>query len=130
MAAFPYRILVEWSDSDECFVARVPALNVAAHGDSSAEAAREAEVASGLVLEVLVEDGKSTPESDATADYAGKVALRMSRSMHARVARIAQAEDISINQLLVSIIAEGLARSTSRSPTSPRKRTRTRHTNR
>jgi predicted RNase H-like HicB family nuclease len=129
MTAFPYRILVEWSDADESFVARVPALNLATHGDSAEEATREAEVAAGLALDVLREDGTAAPEPDAAADYAGKVALRMSRSMHARVARLAQAEDVSINQLLVSIIAEGLARSSGRSPT-PRKRTTSRTSNR
>jgi len=129
MTAFPYRILVEWSVADERFVARVAALNLAAHGDSAEEATREAEVAASLALEVLRGDGKAAPEADATADYAGKVALRMSRSMHARVARLAQAEDVSINQLLVSMIAEGLARSPARS-TKPRKRPTLRHTSR
>lgn len=109
MVPFPYRIMVEWSDRDEAFVARIPALNVATHGDTEAEAAHEAKVAADLVLAVMREDGDAAPASDVAADYAGKIALRMPRSMHAQVARLAQAEDVSVNQLLVSLIARGLS---------------------
>jgi antitoxin HicB len=111
MAAFPYRILVEWSDEDECFIARVPAVEtLATHGDTPEEATREAMVATKLMLEALAAHGRPIPASDTAADFAGKVALRIPRSMHARVARIAGAEDVSINQLLVSLISEGLGR--------------------
>ena len=42
MKAFPYRIVVEFSEEDECWIARVPALpNCAAHGDTAEEAIRE-----------------------------------------------------------------------------------------
>lgn len=44
--AFRYRILVEWSDEDQAFIARVPALpGCMAHGPTAEKAAHEAEVA-------------------------------------------------------------------------------------
>lgn len=111
MEAFPCRILVEWSHDDECFIARVPAVEtVAAHGDTPGEAAREAMVATELMLKSLRAHKRAIPASDAAADYAGKVALRMPRSLHARAARAAQSEEVSLNQLLVSFISEGLGR--------------------
>ena len=64
MNTFPYRIQVEWSERDRCFVARVPALNVVTHGESAEEATREAQVAAGLMMGVLRDDGQTLPEPD------------------------------------------------------------------
>lgn len=53
---FRYRILVEWSDEDQAFIARVPALpGCLAHGATAEKAAHEAEVAAGLILDVMKE---------------------------------------------------------------------------
>jgi antitoxin HicB len=68
--AFRYRIVVEWSDEDRAFVARVPALpGCTAHGASAEEATREAEHMAALALEVLREDRRSVPPEDADATY-------------------------------------------------------------
>jgi predicted RNase H-like HicB family nuclease len=109
---FPYRTVVEWSQEDECFVARAPAFEaLATHGDTAGAAVHELGVAGEMMIEAMRSHGKSIPGPDAdVADFAGKVALRVPRSMHARVALVAQLEAVSINQLLVSIIAEGLGR--------------------
>ena len=78
---FRYRILVEWSDEDQVFVARVPALpGCMAHGPTPEKAAHEAEVAAGLFLDVMKEDGKQPPPVDAVADYSGQLRLRLRRS--------------------------------------------------
>ena len=58
MKPFRYRIVLEWSDEDAAFLARVPALpGCAAHGKTAEEAAREARRAAGAMLAVLREDG-------------------------------------------------------------------------
>jgi len=110
MAAFPYRILVEWSGDDEAFVARVPAVGVASHGESPEAATHEAMNATGLMLESLRAHKRPIPESDVSADYAGRIALRLSPSLHARVARAAAVDEQSLNTYLVGLIAEGLGR--------------------
>lgn len=109
---FPYRSVVEWSQQDECFIARAPAFEaLAAHGETADAAVRELAVAGEAVVAVMKETGRPVPAHDANvADFAGKVALRMPRTVHARVARLASAEDVSVNQLLVSLISEGLGR--------------------
>lgn len=97
---FPYRFVVEWSEEDEAFVARVPALpNCAAHGDTADEAIREVQEAAQGMLAVL---GAAAPPSDAVSSYSGKLQLRMPPSLHARLARLASAEGVSLNQLMVS----------------------------
>ena len=113
--AFRYRILVEWSDEDQVFVARVPALaGCMAHGPTAERAAREAEVAAGLFLDIMREDGKQPPPVDATADYSGQLRLRLPKSLHEAVSHLATAEGVSINTLMLSLIAEGCGRRSAR----------------
>ena len=112
---FPYRSVVEWSEEDACFIARAPAFaTLATHGDTQEQAVHELGIAGALMIEALKAHGRPVPEPDAdVADYAGKIALRVPRSMHARIARVAQSEAVSINQLLLGFVSEGLGRTAS-----------------
>lgn len=101
---FPYRIVAEWSEADACYVARVPAFpNCAAHGDTLAEAASEAQQAAEMMAAVL---GAKAPPSDLTATYSGKLQLRMPPSLHAALALRAATEHVSLNAVLLTILAE------------------------
>jgi antitoxin HicB len=103
---FPYRIVTEWSDEDECYLARVPALvNCVSHGDTPEDAAREAQVSAHLMLDVLREQGHRIPPSDVAPDYSGNIRLRLPRSLHADLARRADAEGVSLNQLMITLLA-------------------------
>lgn len=107
-APFKYRIVVEWSDEDRAFVARVPAWPaLAAHGASPQQAADEARVAAEGMLAVLREDGDAPPLEDAAADASGNIRLRLPRQLHRQLAAQADAEGVSLNQLMVSILALG-----------------------
>jgi antitoxin HicB len=109
--AFRYRILVEWSDEDRAFIARVPALpGCIAHGPTAEKAAHEAEVAATLILDVMREDKQSVPPADSMADYSGQLRLRLPKSLHETVSQLATAEGVSINSLMLSLIAEGCGR--------------------
>lgn len=109
---FPYRAVVEWSQEDECFVARAPAFEaLATHGDTPEEALHELGIAGLAVVEVMKAHGRTVPAPDGNlADFAGKIALRVPRSTHARLALLASTEGVSVNQVLVSMISEGLGR--------------------
>lgn len=107
--AFRYRIVTEWSDEDQVFVSRVPALpGCSAHGDSPERAAKEARIAGAGILEVMAKHGDPIPPPDASADYSGKVALRLPKSLHEQVARLAAVDDVSINTKLLTLISHGL----------------------
>jgi len=109
--AFRYRILVEWSDEDQVYVARVPALpGCMAHGPTAEKATHEAERAAAIMLDVLSEDGKAAPPPDTGADFSGQLRLRLPKSLHEDVSRLASAEGVSINTLLLSLVAEGCGR--------------------
>lgn len=58
-------------------------------------------------LEALVEQGRPIPEP---GQATGKMALRMPKSLHARLIARARAEGVSINTAAVSILAESLGR--------------------
>lgn len=109
MEPFKYRIVVGWSDDDEAFVARIPALaGCVAHGSTEADAVMEARAAGELMLSVAREHGDRLPPPDASAaSYSGNLRLRLPRSLHARLDSLAAAEGVSLNQLMVSILAEG-----------------------
>jgi predicted RNase H-like HicB family nuclease len=107
-APFRYRIVVEWSEEDGLFVARVPALpGCAAHGATPEHATREARVAAEGILSVMRRDGDRLPPPDIAADYSGQLRLRIPRSLHEKLARLASAEGVSLNAELVSLLAEG-----------------------
>lgn len=101
-----YRIVTEWSDQDECYIARAPAFpGLAAHGDSAAEAAREAEVAAKGMLAVLRGQRQTPPPPDVAADYSGNIRLRIPRALHRRLVQEAAAEGVSLNLLMVEKLA-------------------------
>jgi predicted RNase H-like HicB family nuclease len=112
---FRYRIIVEWSDEDKAFVGRVPAFPFcSAHGGTPEEAAREATEAAEGILESLKAHGEPTPPEDVAADYSGQLRLRMPSSLHEKLSRLAAAEGVSLNQELVSVLAEHCGRKTVR----------------
>lgn len=120
--AFRYRILVQWSNEDQAFIARVPALpGCLAHGPSAEKAIRAVEVAAGLILDVMREDGRRLPPEDAVADYSGHLRLRLPKSLHGTVSQMATAEGVSINTLILSLIAEGCGRRSTQPPHVPAK---------
>jgi predicted RNase H-like HicB family nuclease len=106
MSEFRYRMVVEWSDEDRAFVARVPALpGCMAHGSTSARAVKEAQEAAEAILTVMKDRGHALPEEDVAADYSGQIRLRMPRSLHERLARLSSAEGVSLNQLMLAMLS-------------------------
>lgn len=68
MEPFKYSIVVAWSDEDQAHIARVPALpGCAANGVTAEEAAHQARVAAGAMLESMREHGDPIPAEESTA---------------------------------------------------------------
>jgi predicted HicB family RNase H-like nuclease len=86
----------------------VPALpGCAAHGSSPEKAAKEAVVAAEAILQAMMANDDSVPPEDSAADFSGQLRLRLPRSLHERLARLATAEGVSLNQELVALLASG-----------------------
>lgn len=77
-----------------------------AQGDTPEEAYRNLEVAAESWIEELLGMGQVVPEPAADNRYGGRIALRLPKSLHRNAARLAEHEGTSLNQFLVSTIAE------------------------
>ena len=77
-------------------------------GATIAEAVADGKMALESVLAVFQEDGRPFPKPGET--QSGKFIQRLPKSLHARLATRAKQEGVSMNTLVVSIIAEGLGR--------------------
>jgi predicted RNase H-like HicB family nuclease len=77
-----------------------------AQGDSPEEAYECLESAAAGWIEAALEMGQEIPEPSDPHSYSGRVALRLPRSVHRRAAQLAEREGTSLNQFLVSAVAE------------------------
>ena len=70
MPPLRYRIIIQWSDVDQVYIARVPALGrgCAAHGPTPKKAAKEIMVVAGMFLESMADDGDPIPPPDISED--------------------------------------------------------------
>lgn len=76
-----------------------------ADGDSPNEALANLEAAALSWIEAQLDLGQPIPEPLALYGYSGKLALRIPRGLHKRVAEQALSEGVSINQFLTSAIS-------------------------
>jgi predicted RNase H-like HicB family nuclease len=105
MQRFGYRVVVEWSNEDDAFVARVPAVGAYGHGDSAEDAVREAQIGARGILDSLRAHGRPLPPEDAAPAYSGRVLVRMPSALHSALADRADADGVSLNQEIVAMLA-------------------------
>lgn len=103
MSETRYPAEVFWVEEDNAWFATSSAFGpgVSAYGDSAAEAIAEFQIALELALESYADRAIEPP-----APHSGKLSLRLPKSLHAQLARRAETEDVSLNMLLVSYLAE------------------------
>ncbi len=77
-----------------------------ASGDTPEETFRNLEDAALLWLESELEEGHEIPLPTSPEKFSGKFALRMPKSLHQQAARLAQREGTSLNQYIITAIAE------------------------
>lgn len=77
-----------------------------AQGDTPEEAYRNLEAAAESWIEEVLGMGQQVPEPAVNNQYSGRVALRLPKSLHRNAAQMAERDNTSLNQFLVSAIAE------------------------
>jgi predicted RNase H-like HicB family nuclease len=77
-----------------------------AEGETAAEAAENLEDAASSWLEATIAKGQTIPEPMEELEYSGKLVVRLPKSLHRRAAFAANREGVSLNQFIVSSIAE------------------------
>lgn len=103
----PYRIEV-WGTPEDGYVALVPDLpGCATQGDTPEQAIRNLRDAMASWIEATILAGDPIPAPDEQRQT-GRMLLRMPRSLHRRLVAEARRESVSANQLVVTLLAEGL----------------------
>jgi predicted RNase H-like HicB family nuclease len=105
-----YPLNIFWSAEDKGFIAEVPDLpGCSAWGETEASAAREAQDAIKAWLAAAKAARRAIPKPSVTAplsSYSGKFLVRVPRSLHARLAREAEQQGVSLNQWAASKLAQ------------------------
>lgn len=94
-------------DGEACYEARVRELpDLAEYGDTADEAYALALDAIETTAAVLADKGRAMPSPEAPeTGYSGRVTLRLPKSLHRALAVKADDEGISLNQLMLSVLA-------------------------
>ena len=80
------------------------------YGETAAEALEDLNSGLGSLLESFEETGEVLPVPEHRSDwseFSGRVTLRLAKSLHFRLDRLADAEGISLNSLLSDILQSG-----------------------
>jgi antitoxin HicB len=80
-------------------------------GETKAEALEMIDDAMRGWIEIALEDGLKIPLPEALCEdkYSGKFALRMTKTLHRKLTEAAEQEGVSINQYMVTLLAENNA---------------------
>ncbi len=104
-----YPLNIFWSTEDKAFIAEAPDLpGCSAWGKTEADAAREAQDAIAAWLQAARAAKRSIPKpsvAEPVSRYSGKFLVRVPRSLHARLAREAEQQGVSLNQWAATKLA-------------------------
>lgn len=74
-------------------------------GESAQEAVENLEDAAAGWIQATLDQGRSIPEPFDNRGFSGNIALRLPRSIHRQAARLAERDNTSLNQFLVTCVA-------------------------
>jgi len=100
-----YPIELHESEGGGYFVTHPDLDGCMAEGATLEDAVRNLGDSRALWLEARLEGGYPAPEPPNEESYSGRLSLRMPPSLHARLARLADRDRISLNLLIVSVLA-------------------------
>ncbi len=114
LAALHHTIVLR-QDEDGDFVASIAELDgCMAHGQDAAEALAELASMKRLWIESCLADGKPVPlpAEDDDSLPSGKWLQRVPRTLHKKISDLAEREGVSLNQFVVSVLAEAVGAQT------------------
>ena len=101
-----YTYRIEWSEVDQCHVARCLEFpSLAAHGDTIEEALREIEYVVAESVKWMQEEGEAAPEPLGLKKFKGLLTLRIPPEKHRDLAIRCAEEGISLNRFILSRLA-------------------------
>jgi len=107
----PYRVELRFDkETDRWFVSFPELPGCDADGATREEALTRGDEVKALWLETAMERGSRLPLPEPEPSYSGRLMLRLSRTLHERVARLANREGVSLNSFLVQLVTQGVER--------------------
>jgi len=101
-----YTYRIEWSEVDQCHVARCLEFpSLAAHGDTIEEALREIEYVVAESVKWMQEEGEAAPEPFGLKKFKGLLTLRIPPEKHRDLVIRCAEEGISLNRFILSRLA-------------------------
>src|SRR5690348_13634116 len=106
--------LVEFPDLPGCM----------ADGETTEEALTAAKDAAAAWIAAAEEDGRPIPEPSTDSVYSGKWVQRVPKSLHAQLVGRAREEGVSLNSLVMSVLAQAVGRADFKTAVSAKSRLR------
>jgi predicted RNase H-like HicB family nuclease len=108
--SLPYTVTIRKDDEGD-FIARMAELpGCIAHGENESVAIDNLRSVQSLWIEEALKAGNPIPEPEAEAEMpSGKWIQRVPRRLHKQLASAAKLENVSLNQLVTSMLSEALA---------------------
>jgi antitoxin HicB len=75
-------------------------------GETQKETLENIEDAKRMWLESMLKKNQTIPEPEVTKEYSGKFLVRIPASLHRRIAKLAKSEGVSLNQMVLTLLAE------------------------
>ena len=96
-------------DDDGTYLVRIPDLpGCADEGKTPEEAIKNIEKTKRWWLKSAIEDECPIPLPSEEIEHSGRILLRMSKSLHGALSRLAKREGVSLNQLILQLVSTGL----------------------
>lgn len=114
----PYTVMMR-RDEDGDYVARIDELpGCAAHGESPEQAFEALEEAKHLWITDCLESGDPVPEPSTEEETlpSGKWVQRVPKTLHKKLVSLAKRDNVSLNQLVTSLLAEAVGTKSGRQP--------------
>ena len=104
----PYMRLVIPQADGTCHAEILEFPGCIATGTTAADAYSQLEEVAESWIEAALRAGRAIPPAMDQSDFSGKTVVRMPRNLHRKATFAAQREGVSLNQFIVSCIAEGV----------------------
>lgn len=105
-----YGFRVRYSPEDQAYVATTPEFeHLSGFGLTPDAALREVREAVDLALQAYRAKGWPLPEPMLISSYSGQFRVRLPKDLHARLAERALDQGVSLNTLVVALLAQGVA---------------------
>ncbi len=106
--SLPYQEVIK-ADKEGGYVGYIPELKgCITQAETKAEILEMLEDAKKCWIEAALEDGVEIPEPVTDEDFSGRFNLRIPKSLHRQLAMSAKEEGVSLNQLAMCLLANGL----------------------